>query len=106
VKKILEVNWFQLLYDMHLLLYFVVRNAANCVMKFVAWLYTGSHSMFAEFIHSLADTCNQVILTYCVFNCLHDCISFDNCVEIICISNVCNIYQPPYLHLFLSFCST
>ena len=29
-------------------------------MKGLAWLYTGSHSMFAEFIHSGADTLNQV----------------------------------------------
>lgn len=43
-------------------LYAIAINAANCVMKCVAWLYTGSHSMFSEFIHSLADTANQLIL--------------------------------------------
>ena len=31
------------------------------VFKSVAWLYTGSHSMFAEAVHSLADTLNQVL---------------------------------------------
>lgn len=34
------------------------------MFKFFAWLYTGSHSMFAECIHSLADTTNQLILAY------------------------------------------
>ena len=33
-------------------------------MKGLAWLFTGSHSLFAETIHSLADTCNQLILAY------------------------------------------
>lgn len=39
-------------------------NAANFIFKFGAWIYTGSHSMFAECIHSLADTLNQCILAY------------------------------------------
>uniref|UniRef100_A0A336MRB3 Proton-coupled zinc antiporter SLC30A9, mitochondrial n=1 Tax=Culicoides sonorensis TaxID=179676 RepID=A0A336MRB3_CULSO len=39
-------------------------NAANFIFKFGAWIYTGSHSMFAEAIHSLADTLNQLILAY------------------------------------------
>ncbi|XP_063704912.1 proton-coupled zinc antiporter SLC30A9, mitochondrial [Culicoides brevitarsis] len=39
-------------------------NAANFIFKFGAWVYTGSHSMFAEAIHSLADTLNQLILAY------------------------------------------
>lgn len=38
----------------------VVINAGNCLFKIVAWLYSGSHSMFAEAIHSFADTVNQV----------------------------------------------
>ena len=29
-------------------------------MKVFAWVMTGSHSMFSEAIHSLADTLNQV----------------------------------------------
>ncbi|KAL8558967.1 hypothetical protein ACOMHN_028279 [Nucella lapillus] len=37
-------------------------NGLNSVMKLIAWLYTGSHSMFSEFIHSVADTMNQIIL--------------------------------------------
>lgn len=39
-------------------------NALNFLFKCGAWLYTGSHSMFAECIHSLADTINQLILAY------------------------------------------
>ncbi|XP_060530750.1 proton-coupled zinc antiporter SLC30A9, mitochondrial [Cylas formicarius] len=42
----------------------VAINATNCLFKLFAWLYTGSHSMFAECIHSLADTINQLILAY------------------------------------------
>ncbi|CAD5122515.1 DgyrCDS10938 [Dimorphilus gyrociliatus] len=44
------------------ILYAVAINGANCLMKLIAWLYTGSHSMFSEFIHSLADCLNQIIL--------------------------------------------
>lgn len=42
----------------------IAINATNCLFKLFAWLYTGSHSMFSECIHSLADTINQVILAY------------------------------------------
>lgn len=42
----------------------VAINATNFLFKCFAWLYTGSHSMFAECIHSLADTVNQLILAY------------------------------------------
>lgn len=42
----------------------ITINATNFVFKFGAWVYTGSHSMFAECIHSLADTINQLILAY------------------------------------------
>lgn len=42
----------------------IVINATNFLFKTFAWLYTGSHSMFAESIHSLADTMNQLILAY------------------------------------------
>ncbi|XP_018329901.1 zinc transporter 9 [Agrilus planipennis] len=42
----------------------VAINASNCLFKFIAWLYTGSHSMFSECVHSLADTINQIILVY------------------------------------------
>ncbi|XP_072352766.1 proton-coupled zinc antiporter SLC30A9, mitochondrial [Scyliorhinus torazame] len=37
-------------------------NGLNFVFKLIAWIYTGSASMFSEAIHSLADTCNQVLL--------------------------------------------
>ncbi|BFZ15229.1 hypothetical protein BsWGS_18268 [Bradybaena similaris] len=40
----------------------ILVNAANTLFKLIAWLYTGSHSMFSEFIHSCADTMNQIIL--------------------------------------------
>lgn len=42
----------------------IMINLANCIVKFVAWYITASHSMFAEAIHSLADTLNQLILYY------------------------------------------
>jgi len=42
----------------------VAINGTNCLFKLVAWLSTGSHSMFSECIHSLADTINQLILAY------------------------------------------
>jgi len=37
-------------------------NVVNTGGKFLAWFFTGSHAMFSEAIHSLADTINQVIL--------------------------------------------
>ncbi|CAH4033392.1 unnamed protein product [Pieris brassicae] len=42
----------------------VAINGCNFVFKLCAWLYTGSHSLFSECIHSLADTVNQLILAY------------------------------------------
>ncbi|KAF6019694.1 hypothetical protein EB796_022009 [Bugula neritina] len=42
----------------------IAINSVNAVVKCIAWLYTGSHAMFAEAIHSLADTMNQCILAY------------------------------------------
>lgn len=42
----------------------VMINFSNFVVKLLAWVYTGSHSLFAECIHSLADTMNQLILAY------------------------------------------
>ncbi|CAK9825883.1 Zinc transporter 9 [Anthophora retusa] len=42
----------------------IAINASNFLFKLCAWLYTGSHSMFSECIHSAADTCNQLILAY------------------------------------------
>nr|XP_034374413.1 uncharacterized protein LOC117720053 [Arvicanthis niloticus] len=45
--------------------YFMVAiciNGLNCFFKFLAWIYTGSASMFSEAIHSLSDTCNQGLL--------------------------------------------
>ncbi|KAL0269050.1 UNVERIFIED_CONTAM: hypothetical protein PYX00_010790 [Menopon gallinae] len=42
-------------------------NGGNFLFKFVAWWYTGSHSMFSEALHSLADTVNQLILAYGIY---------------------------------------
>ncbi|XP_076235999.1 solute carrier family 30 member 9 [Calliopsis andreniformis] len=42
----------------------IVINASNFLWKLCAWIFTGSHSMFAECVHSAADTCNQLILAY------------------------------------------
>ena len=42
----------------------IAINSVNCLGKFVAWGYSGSHAIFSEAIHSLADTLNQVILAY------------------------------------------
>ncbi|XP_055906308.1 proton-coupled zinc antiporter SLC30A9, mitochondrial [Eupeodes corollae] len=39
-------------------------NTTNFIVKTFAWLSSGSHSMFAEAVHSLADTINQLILAY------------------------------------------
>ncbi|CAL8082360.1 unnamed protein product [Orchesella dallaii] len=39
-------------------------NTVNFFLKLLAWYMTGSHSLFAEAIHSLADTVNQLILAY------------------------------------------
>lgn len=42
----------------------IAINGCNFLFKLCAWLYTGSHSLFSECIHSLADTVNQIILAY------------------------------------------
>uniref|UniRef100_A0A665WLF8 Proton-coupled zinc antiporter SLC30A9, mitochondrial n=1 Tax=Echeneis naucrates TaxID=173247 RepID=A0A665WLF8_ECHNA len=40
----------------------ICDNGLNFFFKLLAWVYTGSASMFSEAIHSLADTCNQGLL--------------------------------------------
>uniref|UniRef100_A0A6Q2XJV5 Proton-coupled zinc antiporter SLC30A9, mitochondrial n=1 Tax=Esox lucius TaxID=8010 RepID=A0A6Q2XJV5_ESOLU len=40
----------------------LLSNGLNFFFKLLAWVYTGSASMFSEAIHSLADTCNQALL--------------------------------------------
>ncbi|EDW74875.2 uncharacterized protein Dwil_GK15668 [Drosophila willistoni] len=45
----------------------IAINAANLLVKFGGWLYSGSHSMFAEVIHSLADLVNQLILAFGIY---------------------------------------
>lgn len=46
---------------------FIFSNAANLLFKAGGWLYSGSHSMFAEVIHSLADLVNQLILAFGIY---------------------------------------
>lgn len=50
------------------------RNGCNFLFKLCAWLYTGSHSMFSECVHSAADTCNQLILAYGIHKSVQVCI--------------------------------
>ncbi|KAK2713253.1 hypothetical protein QYM36_009206 [Artemia franciscana] len=45
----------------------IVINSLNFVFKLGAWLYSGSHSMFSECLHSLADTVNQLILAFGIY---------------------------------------
>jgi zinc transporter 9 len=40
----------------------IVANGAITIAKFIGWLLSGSPSMMAESIHSLADTANQALL--------------------------------------------
>uniref|UniRef100_A0A5F8GKX4 Proton-coupled zinc antiporter SLC30A9, mitochondrial n=1 Tax=Monodelphis domestica TaxID=13616 RepID=A0A5F8GKX4_MONDO len=40
----------------------VCINGLNFFVKLLAWIYTGSASMFSEAVHSLSDTCNQILL--------------------------------------------
>lgn len=42
----------------------MLANLGIAIAKFVAWLITGSASMLSEAIHSVADTCNQVLLLF------------------------------------------
>ncbi|XP_070554265.1 proton-coupled zinc antiporter SLC30A9, mitochondrial-like isoform X2 [Ptychodera flava] len=46
----------------------ITINALNFVGKLIAWLFSGSASMFSEAIHSLADTCNQIILAFGIYH--------------------------------------
>ncbi|XP_011665731.2 zinc transporter 9 [Strongylocentrotus purpuratus] len=45
----------------------IAINTGNFVFKLMAWLYSGSSSMFSEAIHSLADVCNQCILALGIY---------------------------------------
>lgn len=40
------------------------RNGTIFILKVAVWRLTGSSSMFAESIHSVADTANQIILAF------------------------------------------
>jgi zinc transporter 9 len=41
----------------------IAINGTNFFFKVLAWIFTGSHAMFSEAVHSAADTCNQVIFS-------------------------------------------
>lgn len=42
----------------------MLANMGIAVAKFVAWAITGSSSMLSEAIHSVADSCNQMLLLF------------------------------------------
>ena len=42
----------------------VAINGANFLVKLAGWFYTNSSSLFAEAVHSFADTVNQLILAF------------------------------------------
>ena len=46
------------------ILYALFANMAIAVAKFGAAFWTGSGAMMAEAIHSLADSCNQLLLLF------------------------------------------
>ncbi|KRZ14203.1 Zinc transporter 9, partial [Trichinella zimbabwensis] len=52
----------------HVVFTAIAVNFINCSLKFFLWIYTGSHSLFAESIHSLADTLNQIILAFGIYH--------------------------------------
>ncbi|KRX59081.1 Zinc transporter 9 [Trichinella sp. T9] len=52
----------------HVVFTAIAVNFINCSLKFFLWIHTGSHSLFAESIHSLADTLNQIILAFGIYH--------------------------------------
>lgn len=49
----------------------ITANAIDAVCKLTGYLLTGSHSLFAEFIHSCADTGNQIVVYVGIRNSAH-----------------------------------
>lgn len=70
----------------------ICSNGTIFFLKICVWLYTGSHSMFAESIHSVADTVNQIILAFG----LHKSAKVSKRMRIICLNE---------FFFFLSLCS-
>ncbi|XP_033743520.1 zinc transporter 9-like [Pecten maximus] len=46
----------------------IVANLVNAGFKGFAWLSTGSHSMFAEMIHSCVDAINQIFMLFGLYS--------------------------------------
>lgn len=53
--------------------YVYFRNFTNAVFKGAVWMLTGSPSIFSEFMHSIGDIMNQVIVhcdnVHAIMNC-------------------------------------
>jgi len=54
----MQVNW----REMRAVLAALAANLGIAIVKFIAFLVSGSTSMLAESVHSVADTGNQVLL--------------------------------------------
>ncbi|XP_069130946.1 proton-coupled zinc antiporter SLC30A9, mitochondrial-like [Argopecten irradians] len=46
----------------------IIANMVNAGFKGFAWLSTGSHSMFAEMIHSCVDAINQILMLFGLYS--------------------------------------
>jgi len=60
----IKVIWFCSVQKHWVLSLFLLSNASICLFKFGCFVTTRSASMFSETLHSLADTCNQLLLLW------------------------------------------
>lgn len=60
LRKRMKIIFKNLMKEGPVIMWAVGVNSFNCICKFGAAWYTGSHSLFAEGIHSMMDTFNQV----------------------------------------------